>query len=289
MKTFDIELTPGSVKQAMIGVQSGDLWMVPRDRIRVLPGFNVRDKDDEYRAAVREYADSMKANGYQRSKPMAGYVASEGGESHIILTDGHTRLDSFDLAVSEGWEGERIPLVTSKGQTMTDLTVALVTANSGRQLRPQELAQVCKRLVGYNLDESEIARRIGKTKGYVENLLLLAAAPAKVRGMVSKGQVSASLAIESVKRHGDKATEKLEAGLAKAEASGKTKVTKKAMPKPAKRDLLAEGVAWIGKNVPRDEHLDASEKCTRLLAFLTGEDPCKVLDLAYLPAIESAA
>ena len=87
-ENFQIELIPGSIKAAMQGAKSSDLWKVPRDRIKVMEGFNVRVKNDDHAEQVRFIADSMKANGYFADKPLAGFVAKEDGQ---IVIDKHGR------------------------------------------------------------------------------------------------------------------------------------------------------------------------------------------------------
>lgn len=261
---FELELIPGAVKAAMNGVKSADLWKVPRDKIKVMPGFNVRVKNDEYMEQVRFIADSMKANGYFADKPLAGFVAKEGSESVIYVIDGHTRLEAVDLANAEGAEILEIPVVTKPaGTSMEDLTVALVVSNEGRHLTPFEIALVCKRLIGFGMDEAEVARRIGKTKAYVGNLLLLVSAPRAVTTMVQQGQVSASLAVEAVKAHGKDAHKVLSEGLKTAQDKGKSKVTGKHLPKASKASapaakaepvtvnaVLERGIKWIQANDP---------------------------------------
>lgn len=280
-RNFELELVPGAVKSAMAGVKSADLWKVPRDRIKVMPGFNVRVQNDDHAAQVRFIAESMKANGYFPDKPLAGFVAREDGENVIYVTDGHTRLEAVDLANAEGAEILEIPVVTKPaGTSMEDLTVALVVSNEGRNLTPFEVAVVCKRLIGYGMTEDEIARRIGKTRAYVGNLLLLVSAPRAVTTMVQQGQVSASLAVEAVKAHGKDAAQALTEGLKAAQEKGKDKVTNKHMPKPAAKakaqgtapsataqagnPLLGKGIKWIAANDPKNE------ACANLLAYLAG-------------------
>ena len=223
-----IQLNPGSVKKATVGISSGDLWKMPRDRIRVIDGFNVREKDADYKANVRRYADSMKANGYDETKPMAGFVYEENGEHFIGLTDGHTRLDAVDLANSEGCEIVTIPVVTkARGTSMEDITIGLVTSNSGAALKPLEVAKVCKRLVGYGMEVKDIATRLTLTPAYVNQLLDLLAAPKAVRELVSNGTIAATLAMDTIKKHGKEATKMLTAGVKEAKSTGKTRVTAK--------------------------------------------------------------
>lgn len=306
-----IQLTPGSVKKATVGVSSGDLWKMPRDRIRVIEGFNVREKDADYKANVRRYADSMKANGYDETKPMAGFVFEENGEHFIGLTDGHTRLDAVDLAISEGCEIVTIPVVTkARGTSMEDITIGLVTSNSGAALKPLEVAKVCKRLVGYGMEVKDIATRLTLTPAYVNQLLDLLAAPKAVRDLVANGTVAATLAMDTIKKHGKEATKMLTAGVKEAKGTGKTRVTAKhvkaatapkvspqkvATPAPVQQELpgvttsdtdnlLELGRVWIEENLFKPVLLletppDASEAAalrakfetaSEMLAFIAG-------------------
>lgn len=224
-----IQLTPGSVKKATQGISSGDLWKYPIERLRVIPGYNAREKDADYKASVREYADSMKANGYDQTKPIAGYVIEgEDGEHYVGITDGHTRFDAIALANKEGAEITTVPVVTAaRGTSMEDITIALVTANTGKPLKPFAVANVCKRLTGYGMETKEIARRLGLTKPYVDSLLDLLSTPKALREMVSSGQVSATLAMDTVKQHGKDATKVLAKGATAAKKAGKERVTAK--------------------------------------------------------------
>jgi ribosomal protein L19E len=79
----------------------------------------------------------------------------------------------------------------------------------------------------------------------VGDLLLLAGSKKEIRDLVAEGTVSASQAIETVKKHGDKAAEKLEAGAAKAKAQGKRKATRKHIDsKPTCRAVVKALVEW---------------------------------------------
>lgn len=245
------EFEQGSVKKAMQGVTSSDLWKVPRDRLIVQPGFNVRMPTPEYKAHIRQIADSIKANGYMQDKPIAGYVAVDGkGVDTIIVTDGHSRLAAFDLAVSEGWEGTELPVVTKpRGTSMEDLTIALVTSNNGRPLSPFEIGMVAKRLVGYGMEPKDIAIRLGYTKQYIDGLLDVVAAPKAIRDLVSSGKVSTTLAVETIKKHGKEAGKVLSQGAQEATASGKDRVTKKHVNKATTK---AEKKTKAGKDNPQE-------------------------------------
>lgn len=269
--SFMLELTAGAVKEAMQGTTSSDLWKIDIDAVVVIDEFNARHKDELYDRKVREIADSIKANGYYQSKPIAVFVAKIDGKSVNVLYDGHRRLAGAKLARSEGAQLITLPAVTApKGTSMEDLTIALVTNNNGEALKPHEVAIVCKRLVGFGMEIGDIAKRLNFTKTYVESLLQLMAAPKAIRDMVKAETVSATLAIETIKQHGVGAAAVLQQASADALAAGKTRVTKKtlapAKAKAGKRDLLDEGVQWVAKNQPTGEYRMYAE----LLATLFG-------------------
>ena len=231
MEDFDANLTAGNVKVAMreAGAVSADLWQVAPDRLHVIDGFNIRVKNDAYAARVRWIADSIKANGYYKDKPLSGFVGKKDGVDVIYITGGHRRHEAVNLAISEGAEVPHVPVVIKpKGTSMEDLTVDLIVGNEGEPVTTYEQAIGCKRLAAFGWESKEIARRIGYASAqYVDGLLSLAAAPLALRKMVIEQVVSATTATEAIKKHGEKATDVLVAALAK---TGGKRVTAKAMP-----------------------------------------------------------
>jgi hypothetical protein len=224
-------LTMGNVKAAMrdVGAVSADLWQVAPDKLRVLDGFNVRVINDAYKARVRWIADSIKANGYYKNMPLAGYVAREGDADVIYITGGHRRHAAVLLAISEGVEIPTVPVVVSpRGTSIEDLTVELATGNDGEPLSAYEQAIVCKRLASFGWESKAIAQRLCYASAqYVDGLLSLAAAPLPVRKMVEENVVSATTAIAAIAKYGDQAHQQLLNALVKA-AGGR--VSPKHMP-----------------------------------------------------------
>lgn len=234
------DLVPGPVKKTMkeVGATSGDLWMVPRGDIRVLDGFNIRSRNTDHEAHIKALAASIKANGFMRDKPLAGYVSADG----IVLTDGHCRLEAVDALIAAGEDAFPLPMVVKPtGTSAEDLTVALVTSNSGKPLSPLEVATVAQRLRTFGWDDKTIASRLGRTVSSVRDLAVLSGAPAAIRKMVETGKVGASLAVATIREEGTGALAALKDGLTQAETNGKTKATaktvraaKEAAGKPAK-------------------------------------------------------
>lgn len=242
----EITLVGGSIKGAMKAVHasSRDLWIVERSAIRVIENFNVRIHNQALTDHIRSLANNMLLEGFKPEHPLAGYVSNEDGELVIYLTDGHNRLAAFDLAVSEGAEMTELPMVVnSKGRSIEDITVGLVTSNSGKPLEPLEKAFVCKRLTQFNWDSKRIAERLGlSSPSYVDDLLLLAGAPAEVVQMVSEEKVAAATAIQILKQYGSKAPQMLQEGLERANTQGKTKLTKRFTTDP--------GLKFVTRSAP---------------------------------------
>lgn len=233
----EINLTPGSVEPAMKAAEakSTKLYRVPVEAIKTIPGFNVRVDSPDYRAHRDAIAQSIEANGYDSTKPLAGYVAKdEDGSNVIYVTDGHTRLDAVQN-INDNPDTETsidtLPvLVHPADKSLTDLTVALHTSNSGRPLTPFELGVVVKRLLKEDgATKADIARRLSVTPRYLDDVLLLVNGPKEVRTAVLEGQVAATQAIKELRASPEKAVEKITKALSAAKENGKSKVTAKSM------------------------------------------------------------
>lgn len=245
---FDTNPT-GSVKKAAAeaGAKSSDLWQVPYKELRLADGFNPRNGDrPAYKAHVDWLAEQMISRGYDRTKPMAAFVVNEDGKNVFYVTDGHTRHRAFAQAIASNSElsgDTMIPVIVHPaGTNAEDLTVSVLTSATGMPLEPMEMATGIKRLLDYGWDEKRVSERLGFTVAYVKQLLELLSAPKAVREMVKKGEVSATLAVKTVRKSGKDAAKVLKDGLTEAKANGKSKVTEKHV-KPKKVKTLAEGLA----------------------------------------------
>lgn len=230
------ELVAGNVKSTMkaVGASSSDLWKVKPSEIKFMDGFNLRQHNAEYEQHIEWLTSSIMENGYYQDKPIAGYVATDDVNGQVIFcTDGHSRVTAALRAISRGAPIETVPMVIKpKGTTMEDLTFALFTSNEGRPFSPFEKGLAIKRLIDMGVPDATIAKRLGITVPYVNDLLTAVGAPKAVREMISSGAVSAATAVAQIKKHGAKATEKLQEAAKVAKASGKTKVTAKHLQKP---------------------------------------------------------
>lgn len=232
---FAHSLTAGPVDPTMKAADAttAKLWRVPIDKIKPIPGFNVRVHSPDYIAHRDAIRASIAANGYDSTKPLSGYVAKEGDDNVIYVTDGHTRLDAVSLHnddpdTAEKDEINSLPvLVQPKEVSLTDLTVQLHTANNGRPLTPFELGIVVKRLMAEEgAKKADIAKRLAVTPRYLDDVLLLANADKKVKQHVASGTVSSTMAIKLLRADSDTAADKIEAAVSKTAGTGKKATAK---------------------------------------------------------------
>jgi len=261
---FVPDLARGNLKAAMASAGATNphaLWTVPPSQLRVIEGFNGRIRTPAYLEHLAGVKNSIRENGYYQDKPLAGYVAKEDGEDVIYVTEGHTRFEAVRELIDEGHEVEKVPIVIKpNGTTMEDLIVALVTSNEGRPFTTYEKALMVKRLVGQGMDEATIAKRLNfKTgKAYVDDLLTLAGAPKAIRDMVIADKISATMAIDELKKNGAKATERLKTAVDRAQAAGKAKATGKHLDKP-KKPAKAGKTAQESTPEPTAPQVDAAD------------------------------
>lgn len=288
---FEPTLTQGKTVPAMTkaGADKGELWQVPVENIRVLEGFNVRIMDTpRAKEAHDELVNSITVNGFYPDKPLAGYVAMEGDEEVIYIQDGHRRFAATQAAIGAGAPIEKLPVVVKPAATsLEDLTVAMMQSNSGEPLTMYEQALLVKRLVNYNMAKDDIAKRLSKTPRHIDNLLVLAGVPAKVRDMIVAEDVSATQALKEMRKNPAKAVQVLTDRVKAANAKGKTKAAPKDSGPKLKATKLEFGfgaddeMGVVLKNMAAKlrETIDHDQGSDKI-----GVDAGKIVLTVYLPA-----
>ncbi|MFM0355457.1 chromosome partitioning protein ParB [Paraburkholderia nemoris] len=235
---LDAMIVTGNTKAAVkaAGGGSSDLWTVPPDRIHYDPRDNVRPLDQD---RVRHLAELMKANGYDRKKPLGCFVRKVGGEDRIFVYEGQHRYHAALLAIKEGMPVDkmidRLPIVIDEAKSVNrvNLIYAGITNNDGEKLTPLQLAEKVIELQELGEPNAAICRRLNITDQTIRDVLLLANAPAGLHKLVRDKVVSSTLAIDEIRTHGgDKALERLQNAAQQVHAAGKAKVTKKTLSKP---------------------------------------------------------
>jgi ParB/RepB/Spo0J family partition protein len=245
--------------------------------IRIREGFNLRDVNaDDYEADIQALMDHIKRGG---KYPALEVVLSDDGQG-VDVVDGHRRLTAIRRLIEQGDPIEYIRIEPFTGN-LVDQLQRIMTSNEGRKLAPLEIAEGYRRLAAYNLTPDDIARRVGKTRQHVDQMLILASAPHEVQQMVKAGDVSATEAIITVRQHGFQAVHKLEQARAKA---GGRKVTAKALREwTPKFDVVRPVLRGV------EELIDCLDTNTRALLVSVEENPNREHMMVSVPASVLAA
>lgn len=239
--------------------------------IRIRDGFNLRDvSGDDYETDIQALMAHIKRGG---KYPALEVVLSDDGQG-VDVVDGHRRLTAIRRLIEQGDPIEYVRIEPFVGNDIDQLQ-RVMTSNEGRKLTPLEIAEGYRRLAAYGLTPDDIARRIGKTRQHVDQMLILATAPHEVQQMVKAGDVSATEAINVTRQHGRLAVDKLQA--ARAKAGGK--ITAKALrewtpPANIVRPVL-RGV---------EELIDCLDTATRTLLVTVDQNPSKDQMMVSVPA-----
>ena len=213
-------MTKQTIKATRVG--ASDLHKIPPADIHVVEGFNVRNHDAEWREHIDELKASISENGVL--EPLT--VRYSDAEDQIELRHGHCRLTAVMELIQEGAEIEWVPCQTEGRNVSAEASILQIAIrNDGKPLRPIEVAQVYLRLSNFGWSQDQIAKKVGKTGSHVSGLLRLATGPERVQRAVREGKVSASLASQAIRDHGQEAPAVVNDAIAKAESEGKTKAT----------------------------------------------------------------
>jgi len=203
-----------------------DLVKVRLDQIHIEPGFNAPEDETSFDARVAGMVTHLAEGGHL--PPIEVRPRDEGG---VYVVDGQGRREAYARAFAAG-----VPLADPKDGHVYMLTIPfvgndadrvarIVTSAEGRTLSPLQTAHCYKRLAAFGWRAEDIAKKVGRSAEHVRQLLDLGVANSDVQQMVANGEVSASLAVKTTRKHGERAGKVLSAQLETAKAAGKTRVT----------------------------------------------------------------
>lgn len=273
-----IGLSPGDSKKAiaLAGARSAQtIYMVPIDQINVIDGFNVRTNNSKNSAYLDSLVLSIQSEGFHQDKPLSGTVRNIDGEDRIFIYDGHTRLAAAKIVRSSGVPLDALPVSINKSLDIIDLNVNLIRSNSGQPLSAYEEALVIKRLHSLGLNQVQIIQRTGLPKNKISDFLsYLLPSPPVIHNWVINEDISASFAIDMIKRYGSKSVERIEAAIEKAKKEGLQRASGNHAPDANFKRFLRKK-APVMTNVITRLHL--SEK---VMSYISESDPdlAKMID-----------
>ena len=222
-----------------------DVYKLSPADLHVKEGWNTRDlSTPENVEHIEQLSKSISEIGVK--EPLK--VVWEGNKAYI--TNGHCRFEAIKLAIKSGAEIKSVPvLVEDRHANEADRIFTQIASNSGKPFTQLEQAKVFKKLLDLGWQQNEIASKSGMSGGRVSQILELLTLPESVKTMVAKGEVSASMAMQTVKAEGDKATKTLGAAVEAAKSEGKTRALPKHVgdrgPSPLKvvKDVIESAFA----------------------------------------------
>jgi ParB family transcriptional regulator, chromosome partitioning protein len=231
MKSFKQMIKDGDIKRA-------DAMKVRIEDIHEEPGFNLRREGEDLTASIDALAAHIVSGGIV--PPMEVRPREEGG---VFVVDGHRRRRAYLQVADQVRDGSGelwLSVVAFVGND-ADRVARIITSAEGRALSPLEVAEGYKRLIAYSWTPEQIAQKVGKTRQHVDQALILANANSDVQALVAGGGVSATSAIDAVRKHGEDAGKVLGGAVDAARAAGKSKATSGAIKgKPLPRKLVSE-------------------------------------------------
>ncbi len=218
MKTAE---TKTGSKTATTAFQTGNYSLVPPSQIIVDEKKNPRE---DY-GNVEELMLSIVENGIRN--PLKGYLK----DGKVMLREGFRRMRAVKLALSKGHKIERVPvIIEDRPMSEEERTLEFLINNDGKPFTMLEQSEVIRRLLNFEWKVTDIVKKTGKARGYIENLILLAKAPVKVQNFIKDGKISAHAVIQimqAVKGDPEKAVKEIENAIQAAKESGKAKATPK--------------------------------------------------------------
>lgn len=209
--------------------------------LKVKQGLNARNLDTPDN---REHVEWLAASIAQEGVKNPLVVFTEGDD--VFVADGHCRLAATLLAIDRGADIVTVPCVPeSRGTNDVDRVLAQNIYNSGKQLSPIEQGVNFKKAIALGASTAQISGRVGKSIGYINQMISFQSAPVEVHRLVSDGAVSATLAAKVIREDGaTKGLEKIKKAVDTAKEAGKTRATAKHVAAPQPTTVPTTDAQW---------------------------------------------
>lgn len=188
-------------------ISRGNLNRIAHSSILIKDGLNLRDVDADFLKSCEELA-AMILDGMD-IPPLKLATDDEGMTWYIV--DGERRYRALGIAIENAAARgdtktvERLSTVdfkVSSGDPLEQLD-EVNNSNDNRPLTDLERAKGYARYSATGLSSQNIADRVHRSRAHVEQLLILASADDRVKDLVRRGLVKTTLAISTVRKHGD--------------------------------------------------------------------------------------
>jgi len=263
-------------------VKSNDkLVLLPPSLLEANPK-NPRIKYEE----IEELMKSIIENGL--IDPLTGYYK----DGKVILKDGHRRKKAIDLAILKGNKIAQVKVLIVEAPTEEQETLDYILHNDGKPLNMLEQSVVIKRLLNFGWKVTDIEKKTGKARGYIDNLIILTKLPMKIYNLIAEDKISAHAVIQivaAVKGNEAKLIEAVEEAISAAKAAGKSKATPKHVKnEKVKGQSFGKFYKWLEEIVDTISGRKASKKdkekvvADMLVFFENGQRPKDVAESYFI-------
>jgi ParB family chromosome partitioning protein len=179
------DLAPGIVSLIESRATHAQIREIPVDRILPNPAQPRLSYDEE---SLTELADSIREHGVLQ--PIL--VRPVGSQFELIA--GERRWRASRMA-----ERDAIPAIVADFDEQTALEVSIIENLQREDVSPLEEAAMFRKMSDFGYSVRQLAQKIGKDKGYIENRLRLSDAPTDIRELLSLRKDTISHAYELMK------------------------------------------------------------------------------------------
>ncbi len=260
-------------KDIIVNTHEKNIVEIPISEIRSNP-YQPREYFDE--TALSELAESIKEHGILQ--PIIVKKSIKGYE----LVAGERRTKASKLAGKD-----TIPAIIKEFSDQDMMDIALLENIQREDLSPVEIAEGFKRYIDYtNITQEELAKKFGKSRSYITNLLGLLSLPKQVRDDITQGKISMSHArvlskMDDQNKIFELSKKIIDEGLSVRELEGISSDNAIIKRKPIKRSSIKPMKHTIYENIIREKigNKATVSKNKLIIPFDTDADLERILEI----------
>ncbi len=188
---MQLQLTPdimGNRETIRQNTQRGEeIVKIELSKIVIRNNFNVREDYGD----IESLAYSILENG----QTVAGRVDVL-NDGTFVLTDGHRRFKALQLLETMGNEPFFKAVVNSTKTTEEQRILQMFTSQDNKPLQPHEIAELINRLINLGHTQSSVAKKIGKTAGYISQMMQFSNESQAIKQEVKNGNINVSAVLK---------------------------------------------------------------------------------------------
>lgn len=229
---------------------SRSTYKIEFKRIRVLEGWNIRTIFD----GIEELADDIAANGLK--EPLEGVLSKDGELFYIV--DGERRYRAIKLLNERDIEYDEVEVIPIPAlMSVEGMVVRMLSSGVNKSLyKDVEIANCLLRLKeDFELSNEDIAKKIGRSRQYVDNMIKLAKLPIEVKDDIATGKVKKTAVLVPMK---DKTTDVV-AGMMKPTIQPGLPASLKTDNKEAEKQSSSTGSNDLASQAPAETKVSGKD------------------------------